>query len=201
MRCRLKDDNVTTKFDDNVFEHMGLQANLMHACNVHMEKRAMEITLLAFAGECLEAISYILDRTKPWKVHEINKEHVKEEVIDVYHFYLQMLILSGLYENTFSRGIMKFTEPSDSMLALESACKISAARALDLSYFYTNNLIDGLKTNNEHDLATFATLQWYRMLTMFGVLGLSPEEVDVLYRQKNAKNLMRIKEKMASDNS
>jgi len=197
----LKEDNVITKFSNNVFEHMALQSNLMHACKVYMEKRAMEITLLALASECLEAISYILDRTKPWKAHEIDEKHVKEEVIDIYHFYLQMLVLSGLYHNTFSRGIMKFSEPSDSMLTLESACKISAARAIDLSYYYTNNTIDALKNNNEHDLATFATLQWYRMLTMFGVLKLSPEEVDTLYRQKNEKNLMRIKEKMSSGNS
>ncbi len=174
-------------YEDKILEHMELQKKLMTACNVFNVERAVEITLLAMAGEALESIGYIMDATKPWKQPKFDINDTREEVIDIYHFYLQLLILTDTYNETFG-DVDKygwFELKSKDLTAFENACKMTAEYASELS-----------RWQDEDELATFLVLQWHRMRTMFQVLEMSPEDVDKLYRSKNAKNFRRIEEKL-----
>ena len=181
---------IDNTYEKNVLEHMSLQAKLMKACGVYGVSRAIEITLLAMAGEALESIGYILDATKPWKAVEFNVEATQEEVIDIYHFYLQLLILTGSYDYSF-KSPEKFrlfeSKPKD-LTSFENACKMTVEEAAELS-----------RWSDDEELSRFILIQWYRMLTMFQSLEMSPEDVDRIYREKNAKNFNRIKEKLGGN--
>lgn len=174
-------------YEDKILEHMELQKKLMTACRVFQTERAIEITLLAIGGEALESIGYIMDATKPWKQPKFDIDATREEVIDIYHFYLQLLILTDTYEDVFG-DVSKygwFELKSKDLTAFENACKMTVEVSAELS-----------RWQDEEQLKLFASLQWYRMLTMFQVLEMSPEDVDKLYRSKNAKNFRRIEEKL-----
>ena len=88
-----------SEFIDNVFDHMELQRHLMKVLGVYElpKNEQLEVTLLNIAGESIEAMGFVLDKTKPWKDSEIDYDKIKEEVIDVYHFWLQLLVIYDLY--------------------------------------------------------------------------------------------------------
>jgi hypothetical protein len=167
---------------------MELQKRLMNACEVFQVERAIEITLLAMAGEALESIGYIMDATKPWKQPKFDIDATREEVIDIYHFYLQLLVLTDNYKYVFvdyNRDFDVFNAKPNALYEFENACKTTAEYSAELS-----------RWQDDDELATFLVLQWHRMRTMFQVLEMSPEDVDALYKSKNAKNFARIEAKL-----
>jgi NTP pyrophosphatase (non-canonical NTP hydrolase) len=55
--------------------------------------------LICAVGECMEALEPLAVKTKPWK-HAENKdgvrEHIKEEIVDILFFVLELFIMAGL---------------------------------------------------------------------------------------------------------
>lgn len=175
-------------YEERIFDHMELQKNLMEVLGVFKlpDPEKMEVALLNIAGESIEALGFVLDKTKPWKESVFDADKVKEEVIDVYHFYLQLLVVADLYENVSEiDGWPVITYATNKIVSLKRALKESASEAAELSNWHT-----------KRELEFFSTEQWLRFLTIFFCLDMTPEDVDALYRAKNARNFERIKEKM-----
>jgi len=180
-----------SEFIDNVFDHMELQRHLMKVLGVYElpKNEQLEVTLLNIAGESIEAMGFVLDKTKPWKDSEIDYDKIKEEVIDVYHFWLQLLVIYDLYESVNDKDFGYIDYVSSEIGMLKSALKASGSEALDLSDW-----------NDAQSVKWFALDQWERFMTIFFCLNMTPEDVDALYRAKNALNFERIKEKMDGRN-
>ena len=180
-----------SEFKDNIFEHMELQKRLMKSCGVFelSEDEKLEVTLLNIAGESLEAMGFVLDKTKPWKNSEIDYDDLKEEVIDVYHFFLQLLVITDTYSRVinFSYGYIELM--FNKLESMKTALKRSAQEAADLSVWRNKDMIN-----------RFVIDQFDRFLTVFFALDMTPEDVDRIYRAKNEKNFQRIKEKLSGSN-
>lgn len=85
-------------------EHIELQKRLMDAVGAKYSdevelKRLLLITVLALIDEGLEVVDYEKDSTKPWKSPSFDKLLIKEEVIDIWHFVLQLFALLDMNEN------------------------------------------------------------------------------------------------------
>lgn len=181
-----------SEFEDRIFDHMELQKRLMTACGVFelSKDEQLEVSFLNIAGESIEAMGFVLDKTKPWKPSEFNLDEVREEVIDVYHFYLQFLVVADLYGHVSEvDGWPVITYATDKIVSLKRALKEAASEAADLSNWHTKS-----------ELEFFSTEQWLRFLTIFFCLDMTPEDVDRIYRAKNEKNFQRIKEKLGGTN-
>lgn len=176
-----------SEFIENVFDHIELQKRLMDACGVYKlpKNEQLEVTLLNIAGESIEAMGFVLDKTKPWKDSELDLDKVKEEVIDIYHFWLQLLAIYDLYDSVNDKDFGYIDYASSEIGVLKSALKTSGSEALDLSDW-----------NDAQSVKWFALDQWERFMTIFFCLNMIPEDVDRIYRDKNARNFERIKEKM-----
>ena len=174
-----------SEFIDNIFDHMELQRHLMKVCGVYelSKNEQLEVTFLNIAGESIEAMGFVLDKTKPWKNSELNFDKIKEEVIDVYHFYLQFLVVTDLYEKFSGFVFGEVLEQTDKLECMKSDLKNSGEEALKFSRWYLPG-----------ELEQFAYRQWDRLLAIFFSLEMTPEDVDALYRAKNARNFERIKE-------
>lgn len=177
------------KFEDRVFGHMELQKRLMEACGVFKltKDEQLEVTFLNIAGESLEVLGFVLDKTKPWKSSELNYDDIKEELIDVYHFFLQLLVITELYEEIDFQQLYKLN------LTLEmfkDELKINIEESAEYARWYMG----------ERDLIFFIENRWVTFVNLFLFLNMTPEEVDVLYRAKNTKNFLRIKEKLGGSN-
>lgn len=84
--------------------HMELQKKLMDvvgasATNEESVKNLLIVTALCIIDEALEVVEFAKDSTKPWKKPEFNQLSIKEEIIDVYFFVLQLFVLMGMNEN------------------------------------------------------------------------------------------------------
>ena len=176
-----------SEYFDFIHDHMELQKRLMKVCGVYEfpKNEQLEVTLLNIARESIEAMGFVLDKTKPWKDSDLDLDNVKEEVIDVYHFWLQLLAIYDLYDSVNDKDFGYIDYVSSEIGMLKSALKTSGSEALDLSDW-----------NDAQSIKWFALDQWERFLTMFFCLNMTPEDVDALYRAKNARNFERIKEKM-----
>lgn len=180
-----------SEFIDNVFDHIELQKSLMKVCGVFdlPKNEQLEVTLLNIAGESIEAMGFVLDRTKPWKISYFDVDEVREEVIDVYHFWLQLLAIYDLYDSVNDKDFGYIDYVSSEIGMLKSALKTSGSKALDLSDW-----------NDAQSIKWFALDQWERFMTIFFCLNMTPEDVDRIYREKNARNFERIKEKLDAIN-
>jgi len=178
-----------SEFQYKIFEHMELQKRLMKSCGVFelSEDEQLEVTLLNIAGESLEAMGFVLDKTKPWKSSELNYDDIKEELIDVYHFFLQLLVVTGLYEK------IDFQQPFRLNLTLEmfkDELKINIEESAEYARWYMG----------ENDLIFFIENRWCTFVNLFNFLDMTPEDVDRIYRAKNEKNFQRIEEKLSGSN-
>ena len=180
------------EYSDFIHEHIELQKRLMKVCGVFElpKEEQLEVTFLNIAGESLEAMGFVLDKTKPWKVSEFDLGAIKEEVIDVYHFYLQFLIVADMYYAVLEKDFGFVLEQYSKIEILKSNLKNSGEEALKYSRWF---LPDELKY--------FAVHQWDRFLSIFFSLDMTPEEVDALYRAKNQRNFERIKEKLGEQSN
>jgi len=180
-----------SEFEDNVFDHMELQKRLMEVCGVYdlSINEQLEVTLLNIAGESIEAMGFVLDRTKPWKISYFDVDEVREEVIDVYHFFLQFLVVADLYDKFANFSYGEILVQSDKIECMKSDLKNSGEEALKFSRWYLPG-----------ELEQFTFRQWERMLAIFYALDMTPEDVDRIYREKNARNFERIKEKLDAIN-
>jgi hypothetical protein len=170
---------------------MELQKRLMNACGVFdlSENEQLEVTFLNIAGESIEAMGFILDRTKPWKISYFDVDEVKEEVIDVYHFFLQFLAITDLYSYLSSESFGEIAIQSDNVVILKDNLMNSGEEALKYARWFL-----------PYELERFAYHQWDRFLSIFFSLDMTPEDVDRIYREKNARNFERIKEKLNATN-
>lgn len=180
-----------SEFIDNVFEHIELQKRLMNACGVFdlSESEQLEVTFLNIAGESIEAMGFVLDKTKPWKASEFNLDKVREEVIDVYHFFLQFLAITDLYDYLPSEDFADVAMQSYKVIILKANLMNSGEEALKYARWFL-----------PYELERFAYHQWDRFLSIFFSLDMTPEDVDRIYREKNARNFERIKEKLNATN-
>jgi len=176
-----------SEFIDNVFDHMELQKRLMKVCGVYElpKNEQLEVTLLNIAGESIEAMGFMLDKTKPWKDSVLDIDKVKEEVIDVYHFYLQFLIVADMYYHVDDKDFGFVVEQYGKIEMLKSNLKNSGEEALKYARWFLPD-----------ELRYFARHQWDRFLSIFFSLDMTPDDVDRIYREKNARNFERIKEKI-----
>jgi len=78
---------------------------LSNACGVNLldDQEALVITAMAGAKEFMEMVDFFNDKTKPWKVTSFDRHHVVEELIDVYHFFLQALNILEVDEDELDR--------------------------------------------------------------------------------------------------
>lgn len=84
--------------------HMELQNKLMNVVGASVTdeeslKNLLKVTALCIIDEVLEVVEFSKDSTKPWKKPDFNESSIKEEIIDVYHFMLQLFVLMGMNEN------------------------------------------------------------------------------------------------------
>lgn len=176
-----------SEYFDFIRDHMELQKRLMKACGVFelSKDEQLEVTFLNIAGESIEAMGFVLDRTKPWKESVFDVDKVKEEVIDVYHFYLQFLIVANMYGHVVDKDFDFVVEQYEKIEVLKSNLKNSGEEALKYARWFLPD-----------ELRCFAYHQWDRFLSIFFSLDMTPEDVDRIYREKNARNFERIKEKL-----
>ena len=160
----------------------------MQACNVYASSSAIRITLLNLCAELLEVIDYLGNETKPWKSKEVDWEHIKEEVVDVYHFYLQLFILSGYseqhdYYKSVGDSISFDVQPFNTG-KLENTC----------AFVVSQSMISFIQEKIEEQFLLLLTI---KMQQLFDLVGMDDKEVDELYRNKRDKNFQRIQEKMS----
>lgn len=179
------------EYIDFIYDHMELQERLMDACGVYKlpEDEQLEVTFLNIAGESIEAMGFVLDKTKPWKESVLDIDKVKEEVIDVYHFYLQFLIVADMYYHVADKDFGFVVEQYEKIEMLKSNLKNSGEEALKYARWFLPD-----------ELRYFAHHQWDRFLSIFFSLDMTPDDVDRIYREKNARNFERIKEKLNAIN-
>lgn len=180
-----------SEFEDRIFDHMELQKRLMTACGVFelSKDEQLEVSFLNIAGESIEAMGFVLDKTKPWKESVLDIDKVKEEIIDVYHFYLQFLIVADMYYHVADKDFGFVVEQYGKIEMLKSNLKNSGEEALKYARWFLPD-----------ELRSFAYHQWDRFLSIFFSLDMTPEDVDRIYRAKNEKNFQRIKEKLNAIN-
>jgi NTP pyrophosphatase (non-canonical NTP hydrolase) len=106
-------------FDPTLFEEgedsplalvFNKQRTLMSACGIENMAawQAFYVSIFALMGEAVEAGYNFQDLTKPWKRNQIaDIPHLKEEVVDMLFFVVQLAILLGMNSQELLDGYLK----------------------------------------------------------------------------------------------